>query len=221
MEGLWLVLVVAYVVFSVISGAARRNRDAPEGEEAARRRARAAARERAERLARAGASPPSLGADLGTSPTQLEARRLEELLRGLGGALGMPEGPVVVTAPAPGSDEEEAPVEAYSLEGVTLEGESRDVAPVRVAREVRAEDASASALVQRRIDAAASRSGALGPSDHAAFHRRLATQSAPAQVERPTARRAAMAGTRKDLRRAIVWREILGPPVSLRDGDPG
>jgi len=220
MDGLWLVLVVAYVVFSVISGAVKQKRDAPDGEEAARRRARAAARERAERLARAGASPPSRGADLGTSPTQLEARRLEELLRGLGGALGMPDGPVVVTVPAPGNDEEEEPVEAYSLEGVTLEGESRDVAPVRVAREVRAEDASASALVQRRIDAAAARSGALGPSDHAAFHRRLATQSAPAQVERPKARRAAMAGTRKDLRRAVVWREILGPPVSLRDGDP-
>src|SRR5512134_607047 len=209
MDGLWLVLVVAYVVFSVISGAVKQNRDAPGEEEAARRRARAAARERAERLARAGVSPPSRGADLGTSPTQLEARRLEELLRGLGGALGMPDGPVVVTVPAPGKDEEEEEtVEAYSLEGVTLEGESRDVAPVRSTREVRAEDASASALVQRRIDAAAARSGALGPSDHAAFHRRLATQSAPAQVERPKARRAPLAGTRKDLRRAVVWREI-------------
>jgi hypothetical protein len=218
MDGLWVVLVVAYVVFSVISEAVKKQRGGA-GEDA-RRRARAAARERAARLARAGASPPSRGADLGTSPTQLEARRLEELLRGLGGALGMPDGSVVVTVPAPGKDEEAEPVEAYSLEGVSLEGESRDVAPVRVAREARAEDASASALVQRRIDAAASRSGALGPSDHAAFHRRLATQSAPAQVERPKARRAAMAGTRKDLRRAVVWREILGPPVSLRDGDP-
>jgi hypothetical protein len=218
MDGLWIVLVVAWVVFSFIAETVKKQRGGA-GEDA-RQRARAAARERAERLARAGASPPARGVDLGTSPTQLEARRLEELLRGLGGALGMPDGPIVVTVPAPGKDEEEELVEAYSLEGVTLEGESRDVAPVRASREVRAEDASASALVQRRIDAAASRSGALGPSDHAAFHRRLATQSAPAQVERPKARRAAMAGTRKDLRRAVVWREILGPPVSLRDGDP-
>lgn len=216
MDGLWIVLVVAYVVFSVISEAVKKQRG--EAGEDTRRRARAAARERAERLARAGAPAPSRGADLGTSPTQVEARRLEELLRGLGGALGMPDGPVGVTGPAPGQEEE--PDEAYSLEGATLEGESRDVAPVRATRVVRAEDESASALVQRRIDAAARRSGALGPSDHVAFHRRLAAQSAPVQVERPKGRHAVMAGTTKDLRRAVVWREILGPPVALRDGDP-
>lgn len=214
MDGLWVVLVVAYVVFSLVSEAAKKQRGGA-GEEA-RRRARAAARERAERLARAGATPPAHGPDRGTSPTQVEARRLEELLRGLGGALGLPDEPVVVTVPAPAED----PEEAYSLEGVTLEGESRELAPVRVARVERTEDESASALVQRRIDAATLRSGALGPSDHAAFHRRLATRSAPVQVERSGTRPAVRAGSRADLRRAVVWREILGPPVALRDGDP-
>ncbi len=214
MDGLWVVLVVAYVLFSFFSEAVKKQRGAA-GEES-RRRARAAARERAERLARAGARPPARGPDHGTSPTQVEARRLEELLRGLGGALGLPDEPVVVTVPGRTED----PEEAYSLEGETLEGESREPVPVRVARVERTEDESASALVQRRIDAAALRSGALGPSDHAAFHRRLASQSAPVQVERTGSRPAVRAGTREDLRRAIVWREILGPPVSLRDGDP-
>ena len=217
MDGLWVVLVVAYVVFSLISEAARKQRGAGGGE--SRERARAAARERAGRLAQVGATPPARGPDHGTSPTQVEARRLEELLRGLGGALGLPDEPVVVRVPAPGQAED--PDEAYSLEGVTLEGESRELAPVRVARVERTEDESASALVQRRIDAAALRSGALGPSDHAAFHRRLATQSAPVQVERSGTRPAVRAGTRADLRRAVVWREILGPPVSLRDGGGG
>lgn len=39
-------------------------------------------------------------------------------------------------------------------------------------------------------------------------------QPAMAAVGEPTAKRA---GSRADLRRAIVWSEILGPPVSLRD----
>ncbi len=213
MEGLWVFLVVAYVALSFISEARKKQRGGTPEE--ARRRARAAARERAERLARVGATPAARGADFGTTATQVEARRLEELLRGLGGAPGMPDDAVGVLVPAP-----EAPGEAYSLEGVTLEGESREVAPVRPAREPGAEEESASRLVQRRIDAAAARGGALGPSDHAAFHRRLAVQSAPAEVERPRARSAALVGTRKELRRAIVWREILGPPVALRVGDP-
>jgi hypothetical protein len=216
MDGLWVVLVVVYVVFSFISEAAKKQRGAA-GEEA-RRRARVAARERAERLARTRAAPPARGPDHGTSPTQVEARRLEELLRGLGGALGLPDEPVVVSVPAPA--EADQPEEAYSLEGVSLEGEPREAAPVRVARVERTEDESASALVQRRIDAAAVRSGALGPSDHAAFHRRLAIQSAPVQVERSASRPTLRAGTREDLRRAVVWREILGPPVALREGDP-
>jgi hypothetical protein len=203
MDGLWVVLVVVYVVFSFISEAAKKQRGAA-GEEA-RRRARVAARERAERLARTRAAPPARGPDHGTSPTQVEARRLEELLRGLGGALGLPDEPVVVSVPAPA--EADQPEEAYSLEGVSLEGEPREAAPVRVARVERTEDESASALVQRRID-------------HAAFHRRLAIQSAPVQVERSASRPTLRAGTREDLRRAVVWREILGPPVALREGDP-
>ncbi|HSE28235.1 MAG TPA: hypothetical protein VLA95_08390 [Gemmatimonadales bacterium] len=199
MEGLGIVLVVAYLVFSFISEAVKRQRGDPREEE--RRRARAAARARAERLARAGAPPPERGADLGTSPTQVEARRLEELLRSLGGLMEEPE-------------------EAYSLEGRTVEAESGDAVPLRAERVEASADDAADAVVQRRIAAAEARSGALGPADHEAFHLRLARQETARAAERPVRQPGPARRTRAELRRAVVWREILGPPVSLRGGDP-
>jgi hypothetical protein len=50
-----------------------------------------------------------------------------------------------------------------------------------------------------------------GESSHARFHARLQATSAPAAIQEadPAIAR---------LRRAIIWSEILGPPVSMRDG---
>lgn len=209
MEGLGVVLVVLYAVFSLVSrGMAKDGREARDDE--SRRRARALARERAERLRRTGVLTP----DQGTSATQVEARGLEELLRGLGGVLRLPD-KGVAGPPAEAAE----PEEAYSLEGTSIEGESRDVQPVRPARAPFSADEVASAVVQRRIDAAAARSGALGPADHAAFHRRLAATAPALQVTRPPVRGELGGRSRAELRRAVVWREILGEPVALRRGE--
>ncbi len=213
MEGLGIFVFIAYLVFALIGRAVRERGGA--SQEAAQARARAAARARAERLARAGVTRPAEGRDHGTSATQVEARQLEELLRGLGGLVERPEGPVAVEEP-----EHDGPEEAYSLEGTSLEGESWDPARARDDRPEVSEDDSAATLVQARIDAAALRSGALGPADHVAFHRKLAVAE-PAKLIRLEARRPAGDLTLAELRRAVVWREILGPPVALVERHPG
>lgn len=72
-------------------------------------------------------------------------------------------------------------------------------------------DDDAVALVQRRVDAAHLRDGALVPEDHSRFDRAIRTTKpavAPVAESRATA-----------LRRAMIWHEVLSPPLSLRDGD--
>jgi len=70
------------------------------------------------------------------------------------------------------------------------------------------QDAGAEQLVQQRIAAAASRDTARTRADHQEFDQR---------IRREPADKTATAGyTAKQLRDAIVWREILGPPVSER-----
>src|SRR5688572_4769333 len=73
---------------------------------------------------------------------------------------------------------------------------------VRVDRDEEAEGVS-----EGRKVAAASRDGAITPGDHQAFDGQIRT-AAPATV--------VLTNGRDDLRKAVVWREILGPPVSLR-----
>jgi hypothetical protein len=106
-----------------------------------------------------------------------EARRLEELLRGLA------------------QSKAEATENTESLE---------------VDREPVDQDSEAEAVAQRRIQAAMARNRPLSDQDHAEFDNRLKREEA----KQPVVRKAV---GRDRLRNAIVWKEILGPPLALRD----
>jgi hypothetical protein len=79
----------------------------------------------------------------------------------------------------------------------------------RPARVIFDQDTGAEELVRRRIAAGEARSGALTKADHKAFDARIRQQ--------PADHTAVRRYTPAQLRDAIVWREILGPPVSERD----
>ncbi|HET9065908.1 MAG TPA: hypothetical protein VFN22_08850 [Gemmatimonadales bacterium] len=84
--------------------------------------------------------------------------------------------------------------------------------PARVTgREVINYDDRAAAVVAGRITEAAARDGALNAADHARFDRKI--RAVEPEVVVDTRRRDA-------LRKAVVWSEILGKPVALRDEDP-
>jgi len=69
-------------------------------------------------------------------------------------------------------------------------------------------DDDAEALVQRRVTAAASRDGALRPDDHRRFDAKI-------REVVPVPKTAPVRGG--DMRRAMIWHEVLSKPVSLRD----
>jgi hypothetical protein len=88
-----------------------------------------------------------------------------------------------------------------SLEAASAEGE----------RAVVDQDDQAERLEQQRIAAAEANQRALTEADHEAFERRIRQE--------PADKTATRGYTLRQLRQAIVWREILGPPVSLRGED--
>jgi hypothetical protein len=154
-------------------------------------------------------------------PTQQEGSRLERLLRELersledvagrrsggGTRLPTPQRPTAARLPPMTAAEEEDVEERDSLEEpervVSLETE--------VSRRERPEydqDTEAEAIVQRRIEAARTRDRALNKADHSAFDARIRPEVADHTAVRQY--------TPAQLRDAIVWREILGPPVSER-----
>ena len=100
-------------------------------------------------------------------------------------------------------------------EGQSLEVEERPIAAEEIgARPVPKRidyDDDAEALVQRRVTAAQVRDGAMSPVDHRRFDTAIRAK-APAAAQAPESRATA-------LRRAMVWHEVLSPPLSLRDGD--
>ena len=79
----------------------------------------------------------------------------------------------------------------------------------RRAREQYDQDAGAEDLVRRRIAAAAARSGPATIAGHRAFDQHIRQE--------PADHTAVRRYTPAQLRDAVVWREILGPPVSERD----
>lgn len=88
--------------------------------------------------------------------------------------------------------------------GGSIEVASRDETIVVVDH-----DDAAEGVARRRITSAAARDGALQASDHARFDRKIreaATPPAPAR-------------DRSALQRAMIWREVLGPPVTLRQDE--
>ena len=71
------------------------------------------------------------------------------------------------------------------------------------------QDEEAEGIEAARVAAAEARSGALTRKDHTAFDSRIRQEPADATAVRPL--------SAERLREAMVWREILGPPVSLRE----
>jgi hypothetical protein len=131
--------------------------------------------------------------------TQREGSRLEQVLREFERALEQGKGPEYL---------EEGVEERESLEVepevVTLEREVR-----RAPRREFTQDEGAEQLVARRITAAAVRDSARTKADHVQFDSQIRQEPADHTATRRY--------TAQELRHAVVWREILGPPASLRD----
>lgn len=163
--------------------------------------------------------PPSTGRDA----TQLEGMRLQDLMRELGKTLqdaaGSPPPPSLPrklpTAKRPPIPTRRPSPLVVSGEGGSLETDS-EVQSLEgdVRRPQRAEvdsDDEAEAIAARRIAAAEANRRPLGAADHKAFDARIRKEPADATATRVSSMRR--------LREAVIWREILGPPVSLRDSD--
>jgi hypothetical protein len=165
--------------------------------------------------------PSTLPSSTGQDATQLEGMRLQDLLRELGKTLedaaGSPRQPPTARKPPTGkrppiSARRPAPLVA-SEEGGSLETAS-EVRSLEgeVRRPQRAEvdsDDEAEAIVAKRIAAAEANLRPLSAADHRAFDDRIRKEPADAT--------ATQLSSMRRLRDAVVWREILGPPVSLRD----
>jgi hypothetical protein len=156
-------------------------------------------------------APPAQSQSRPAGSTQSEGARLEDLLRVLTEAAGVPTttgGPVERSRPAPlASDEEVEERESLEVEEQIENLETEGRRPAR--REVDHDD-EAEAIVQRRIRAAQERDRSLSKVDHAAFDSRFRAVPDATRVAKPK---------NASLRQAIIWREILGPPVALRGED--
>ena len=87
-----------------------------------------------------------------------------------------------------------------------------DARPVRRQRERVDLDESSADVARRRREAVARREAGRTDADHTAFDARIRQEPADAtRVAVPAPE------SRPDLRQALVWREILSPPKSLRD----
>ncbi len=125
-------------------------------------------------------------------------REMERALDQSSGPMGRPSG---TEHPQEEEVEELETLEA-APEVESLETEVRRPMRVRVDRDDQAE-----AVEAGRVAAAAARGGSVTRADHAAFDQRI-------RVE-PADHTAVKGFTAKQLRDAVVWREILGPPKGL------
>ena len=144
-------------------------------------------------------------------PTQREGSQLEQLLRQLGRTLDQAGDPLgrLPDRPIPSAEEEE---EGQSLE-VTPVVRSREIDVPRISRLPVDQDDEAERVAARRISAAEGRDRGHSKADHLAFDQRIKRE--------PADKTSTRGYTVRKLREAVVWREILGPPVSLRDSvDP-
>jgi hypothetical protein len=149
---------------------------------------------------------PPPGSGPGLDATQREGSQLEQLLRELGRTLDQTRGPIgrVPDRRLPPAEEVE---ERGSLE-VAPEGRSLEAEPARGERALVNQDDEAEQIIQRRLAAAEGHLTPLSAADHQVFDQRIRQE--------PADKTATRAYTTKQLRNAVVWREILGPPVSLR-----
>ena len=155
--------------------------------------------------------PPAPPASTGADATQREGKRLEALLRQLGRTLDQSSGPL-----GRQPDRRLPPAEEVEDRGtleVTPNVRSREAEPGRGERAVVDQDDEAEQVVARRIAAAEANAAPLTGADHKAFDARIRQEPA----DKPATR----AYTAKQLREAVIWREILGPPVSMRGEGEG
>jgi hypothetical protein len=94
---------------------------------------------------------------------------------------------------------------------VVPEVQSLETDAVRAPRVTVDQDDEAERVVARRLKAVEANQAPRTRTDHAAFDARIRPEPADKTAVTP-------ARTRR-LRDAVVWREILGPPVSLREPD--
>jgi hypothetical protein len=153
--------------------------------------------------------PVTLPRSTGADPTQREGARLQDLLRELGKTIDEAAGPRGRPASArlPPAEEVE---ERGSLETMP-EARSLEEGVRRPERTVVDADDEAEAIVARRIAASEANARPLAAADHQVFDARVRQEPADAT--------ATGGYSMRRLRSAVVWREILGPPVSLREGD--
>jgi hypothetical protein len=148
--------------------------------------------------------PPAAAPGQG-DPTQREGSRLEMFLREMERALTQAAGPAGRQTSARLPDAE-AVEELQSLE-VPPDVESLEVDVRRPERIVVDRDDEAEGVEARRVAAAAARGGSLTRADHLAFDQRIRAE--------PADHTAVRGYTVQQLRDAVVWREILGPPKGL------
>ncbi len=148
-------------------------------------------------------------------PPQEEGRALRMLLRELEGALnkgaagstGVGRGPVGRPAARRLPSAEE--VEDREVLEVAPQVESLEREPRRVERATVDQDDEALQVIARRAASTAARASGRTPADHQKLDQRIRRQ--------PADHTATRALTPQQLRDAMIWREILGPPVSERD----
>ena len=140
-------------------------------------------------------------------PPQEEGRALRMLLKELERASQQASGPSRRPAarqpPTTGEVEEGASLE------VTPRVESLEEVPLRRVRVTVDQDDEAEQVIARRSAAAAARAGGRTEADRRQLDQRIRQE--------PADRTAVRGLTPQQLRDAVVWREILGPPVAERD----
>lgn len=201
MESLWLLAILwAVVSFLGRLGNQRRRQEEEEGSEPEEILVEAG---RPERTRQGGAHLPD--------PSEEWRREIERLL----GIEGGPErGPLGRPSPV-GLPEAEDIEERESLE-IEPEVVSMEPPPVRRERPVRVQDEEVLPVLRRRLEVAEMRGRGRDLADHRRFDQRI-RETAPA----PAPASAAGRRGRPSLRQAVVWREVLGPPVALREDRPG
>ena len=92
---------------------------------------------------------------------------------------------------------------------------SMETEPDRPERVLVSYDRASEDAVARRYAAGIAQNRPRQLSDHIAFDARIRRQHKVARVDRPQFTRAA------ELRKAFIWREVLGPPVGLQEEERG
>jgi hypothetical protein len=152
--------------------------------------------------------PPG-GPSAGPDATQREGSQLERLLRQLERAMEQGGAGPMGRRPAPGQLPPAEEVEERETLEVSPPVESLETEVRRPGRAAVDQDEEAERVIARRAAAAAARSGRITRADREAFDRRIRQE--------PADHTAVRALTPQQLRDAVVWREILGPPVSERE----